>query len=914
MRRLALVPLCLAAVAVFAQEEAPLYLRIDTPPAPVLDPGAALETFRLVPGYRIEAVAHEPLVEDPVALTWDAAGRMYVAEMRGFMQDTYGTDEDAPIGSVVRLSDTDGDGRMDRREVLLDGLVLPRAVAIVNEGMLVGEPPNLWLCPSASGLAADIDCAHKQRLGSYGDQPGSVEHAENGLLAGLDNWLYSAKSARRLKISEGVLTEEPTLFRGQWGIAQDDAGRLFYNTNSNLLSGDYYDAQNVVRAGAGRAPGLNARISADDAMYAVRVNTGVNRAYLPGVLREDGRLDQPTSASGMDVQGDIAFVAEPAANAVAHLELSEDGLAVTARHVRYPDETWGQREFLASTDERFRPVNVYFGPDGALYVVDMYRGVIQDHVFITEQLREQAKARGLDRPPGLGRIWRVSRVEESFQPASLEDADVQELLDRLASEIAWQRRTAQRLLLVRTEDGIERRLRALVRAAEMPQSVHALWALAGRDTLDRRTALAAVRSASLPLARQALIAGAPLFNRRDVAALAELHSEDTRFQMELIAVLAPHNAHAAVRRLAQNTLLEHWQDDARRTALVAAMRGQEQAFLAELSGRWSAEQEAASQLVRTLVHQHVRNTSDGALAAGLLNLAATQPVWMQRAMFEGAAEVTRAEGFERIVLQEAHTLFTTPPADETLWPALARARKAFTWPGDTLAADAVPLSPAQRARMEDGRRYYTARCATCHGADGEGIGALAPPLVNSPWVTEAPERLARIVLHGLQGPIEVLGQTWNGVMPGHALMPEFDDQVASGLLTYLNRAWGHSGRAIDPPFMAALRQMTHGRALPWTADELMAVPVNTHFTAYSGRYGGGPFELTFVYDGQSALEIRTGLFSGPLEARAPDRFYFAPRGMHFDFVRDDVGGVQGVTIRSGDDVGNTLPRIGDADG
>lgn len=911
MRRALIAPLSFAAAMALA-EETPLYLRIDTPPAPVLDVQAALETFRLAPGYHIEAVAHEPLVEDPVALTWDAAGRMYVAEMRGFMQDTYGTDEDAPIGSVVRLSDTDGDGRMDRREVLADGLVLPRAVAIVNEGLLIGEPPNLWLCPARNGRADSIDCTDRQRLGSYGDQPGSVEHAENGLLLGLDNWLYSAKSARRLKLVDGGLTEEPTLFRGQWGIAQDGEGRLYYNTNSNLLSGDRYDAQNIVQSGASRAPGLNVRVSGDDALYAVRVNTGVNRAYLPGVLREDGRLNQPTSASGMDVLDDTAFVAEPAANAVAHLQLSEQGMTVTARHARYPDDTWGQREFLASTDERFRPVNVYFGPDGALYVVDMYRGVIQDHVFITEQLREQAKARGLDRPPGLGRIWRVSRDYGSYAPAQLEGADSGVLLASLASANVWERRTAQRLLLA--ADNVDRELRAMVRAAQLPQAVHALWALAGRATLDRRIALGAARSAQLPLARQALIAGAPLFNRRDISALVALHPDDERFQMEAIAALAPHNTHATVRSLALDVLARHWQHDARRAAVIASMRGQEQAFIAALAAGWTAEQEASSLVVRALAAQHVRNSDDGAVLAGLLDLAAAQPAWVQRAILDGAADVTRREGFERIVLAEAHPLFSAPTADESLWPAVSRARKAFTWPGDTLAADAAPLSPAQQARMADGARYYAGRCATCHGGDGEGIAALAPPLVNSPWVIEAPERLARIVLHGLQGPIEVDGQTWNGVMPGHGLMADFDDAVASGLLTYLNRSWGHSGRAIDPPFMAAIRQATAGRAMPWTVEALHSVPVNTHFEDYNGRYGGGSFGLQFSYDGASRLLIHTGLFSGPLEVGAADRFYFEPRDMHFDFVRDDAGAVRAVNIRTGDDAGNTLPRIPDADG
>ena len=209
-----------------AEQSVSPHKAFDTPPAPVLTPAEALDSFSIAPGFAIEPVAAEPLVEDPVAIAWDEAGNLYVAEMRGFMPDAYGTGQTAAVGAVVRLADLDGDGVYDRREVLADKLVLPRAVAIVNEGLLFAEPPNLWLCPNTDGRAATIRCDDRVSLGAYGDQPGSVEHAENGLLMGLDNWLYSAKSARRLRIDQGRLVSEPTLFRGQWGISKDNAGRL----------------------------------------------------------------------------------------------------------------------------------------------------------------------------------------------------------------------------------------------------------------------------------------------------------------------------------------------------------------------------------------------------------------------------------------------------------------------------------------------------------------------------------------------------------------------------------------------------------------------------------------------------------------------------------------------------------------
>ena len=540
-----------------AEQAPPAHEAFETPPAPVLTPAEALGSFSIAPGFAIEPVAVEPLIEDPVAIAWDESGNLYAAEMRGFMPDTYGTGQTAAVGAVVRLADLDRDGVYDRREVLADRLVLPRAVAIVNEGLLIAEPPNLWLCPSTDAVAATIDCDDRVSLGAYGDQPGSVEHAENGLLMGLDNWLYSAKSARRLRIAQGELVFEPTLFRGQWGISKDNAGRLFYNTNSVLLLGDSYDAQALVRAGHRGAPGLNARISNNDRMFAVRVNTGVNRAYVPGTLREDGRLDRPTSASGMAVyrgdqfgpaHADDVFVAEPAANAVARLRLLRDGLRVSAEHVLYPDDQWTQREFLASTDERFRPVDVKVGPDGALYVVDFYRGVIQDHVFISEELRAQAKQRGLERPLGMGRIWRVSkrdggRREPEFAAAVAPKA----LLEWLGHPNGWQRDTAQRLLIADRGRELRDRLVEIVGSGPPLAAVHALWTLRGRGELAKAVALGALERGDARVRLAGLEAGANLLSEAELLKLMS-GQLDRVFMQHLILSLAPYSASSTVRQ------------------------------------------------------------------------------------------------------------------------------------------------------------------------------------------------------------------------------------------------------------------------------------------------------------------------------------------------------------------------------
>ncbi len=905
-----------------AELEAPtndqsFYQTLDTPPAPILTPEEALDTFVIGSGFHVELAAAEPLIEDPVAADWDEDGRLYIAEMRGFMRDVEGTGEDQPIGAVARLTDTDGDGVFDQRDEILGGLVLPRALRIVNEGLLVAEMGKLWLCPSATGWSSDIDCKRKRYLGVYGEHKGSVEHAENGLLVGVDNWIYSAKSTRRLRIVGDELIEEPTIFRGQWGLTQDDRGRLFYNTNSNLLLGDLYDAQAVVEAGNRTAPGLNTRISANDEVFSVRVNPGVNRAYLPGVLREDGRLRSATSASGMVIyrggrfgQDDPnAFVTEPAANLVAAFKLVEEGLNVTAEQRLYPDEKWGQRDFLASTDERFRPVDVLNGPDGALYVIDFYRGIIQDHVYLTEELKAQVKERDLDRPLGMGRIWRI--VKSSDEPAmplpAWQSLSTDSLTTLLSAPDIWRRATAQRLLLRSEAEGVTERLQTAVAGESLRAAAHALWTLQGRGELSEGSIRTALRRGGA-LGEAALLAGGHLLALDDVLDVLSQSQPGSALHLYAIAALRHSTPEDKALAEARDALLEQT-DNAHVLAFAqAAVRGEEPALIRRLlaEDRWTADLEAQTSAIAQLTQQFFR--AEGAVAIQLLDyVAALSPekLWAQQAVLTGLFETSREPGFERAVLDGPHPLFET--ADEALWPAVARARRGFTWVGDTLAADAKPLTPQQSELIAQGEQFYTSSCANCHGADGAGIAALGPPLADSPWVTEAPERLARIVLHGLAGPVEVAGEVWDSAMPGHKDFPNFDDRVASGLLTYLRRAWGHAGRAIDPEFIEKVREATAGRTALWTVAELEAVDINTHYVKYEGAFGRSSAPTSFTFDGKD-LNIDGGILVGALKELKEDHFLFEPRGIEFEFVVADDGSVPAVRFTSGDG-SVTMPRV-----
>src|SRR5687768_4513858 len=378
-------------------------------------PEEALKKFHMPPGYRVELVASEPLVQEPVMINWDGEGRMWVVEMPGFMRDIEGTGERDPIGRIVVLEDTNKDGRMDKRTVFQDGLVLARSLRVLDRGVLVAEPPNLWLFQDTDG---DLRADRKERVADqYGRREANVEHTENGLLWALDNRIHSSEGTTGLRLKNGKFEISQTLSRGQWGITQDDAGRMYRTTNESALHVDLVPAHYYVRhpnllRTRGSYESLTGPNGELNDVWPIRPTRGVNRGYQYGILRPDGTLARYTSVCAPTVfRGDRlpaelygnVFVVDPTVNLVSRFILRDgpDGLVAEKayRDVR--------GEFLASTDELFRPVNLSMGPDGTLYVVDMYRGIVEHKGYITEYLREYIVKHQLAQFTGRGRIYRI---------------------------------------------------------------------------------------------------------------------------------------------------------------------------------------------------------------------------------------------------------------------------------------------------------------------------------------------------------------------------------------------------------------------------------------------------------------------------------------------------------------------------
>jgi glucose/arabinose dehydrogenase/mono/diheme cytochrome c family protein len=843
------------------REQVAFYKTLDTAPAPVLSPEQALESFRLAPGFEIELVAAEPLVEDPVAMAWDEYGRLYVVEMRGYMPDAYGTGSEEPVGQVVRLEDTDGDGQMDTSEVYLGALVNPRAVAVVNEGILIGEPPNLWLCEQPT---RDALCTSKRSVGGYahGKEAANVEHMENRLLPGIDNWLYNSKSNRRLRLSGDELQESFGPFRGQWGISKDDVGRLYYNNNSNWLLVDYFQGEDIIEPGVESYPaGIGVNLTDPSPVYSVRVNPGVNRAYLEGTLRKDGRLNRATGASGLVVyRGDQfpeqyrghAFVPESAGNVVAQFALSETAVGVEAKQQTYADEQWGQRDFLGSTDERFRPVDAANGPDGSLYVIDMYRGIIQDDHFLTEELREQIFQRELDKPIGKGRIWRIRHAEGTQERNSiaLAGADAPALVAALSHSNGWVRDTAQRLLMKFPGEEIAA-LESLVLAEESVPALHAIWTLQGRGELNSPLLTKALASGDAQRQIHALRAGSGVLTAAELVAAAPAFREASEMaRMQYAFALGAYADNGDARGQLVDILASGVDNIYIRQAVVRAARGHELAFLQELLAKNAlpAEGDGAVVALGALAGSAYRSirpdmtsteTPDAALLA-LLELVEArrgEQTWQQLAMLAGFIPLSRTDSFEPARLEAAPSIFADSSISETdpLWNARLNARVSFTWPGDELALGIKPLSPEQIALMEKGREYYPT-CANCHGASGAGTAGLAPALAGVSWVTGPPEWLARIILQGLSGPLEINGEQWNGIMPPHGHMPELDDETLAGLMIYLRRSWGNKADPVSVEQVAEIREASASRSQPWTVEELEAVPFDRGYGRFVGKY------------------------------------------------------------------------------
>jgi putative membrane-bound dehydrogenase-like protein len=503
----------------------------DLPRVPATAPDRALSTFKIRPGLRIDLVAAEPLVVDPIALCFDENSRMFVIEMRDYSER-----RDERLGRVRLLEDTDGDGKFDKSTIFTEGLPWPTALCWFNGGLFVGSTPDLWYFKDSDGDGkADQKKLVFTGFGS-GVQRLNVQQLFNSLTWTLDCRIHGASGGNGgiilcpdhpeyapVDIRNSDFSFEPRTFEmrresggGQYGLSFDQVGRKFVSSNSSHIRQVLYEERWVLpdMQYALPSPALDIpvdgpaaevyRLSPDEPWRVLRTKwrvAGLVAGPVEGGGRPSGYFTGATgvtiysgTALGSDFVGD-AFIADIGSNLVHRKKLHPNGVAFKAE--RASDEQ--KSEFLASSDNWFRPTTCANAPDGALYIIDMYREVIEHPWSLPANIKQHLDLNsGNDR----GRIYRV--VAKNFkQPAlpKLNRASTSELVSLLAHPNGWHRDTALRLLYERKDKSALAPIRDLLHRTS---SIYPLYALHGLNALEKDDITFALDSANEDLRTHAL--------------------------------------------------------------------------------------------------------------------------------------------------------------------------------------------------------------------------------------------------------------------------------------------------------------------------------------------------------------------------------------------------------------------------
>ena len=536
--------------------------------SPPFSPAESLSKIKIASGYGMEPFLSEPDIVSPVAMEFDENGSIYVVEDRGYPLNVNGK-----VGRIKLIRDTNGDGIPDKTTIFADKLVMPTGVMRWKKGILVTDAPDLLYLEDTDGDGtADV-----RRVVLTGFAFTNPQHTVNNPIYGLDNWVYvaheNAATAVIFKQEFGdrgsdiryadrqggpVLTEHGRNVRfrpdtgqlealatpSQFGHSFDDWGRHFLVSNSNHIREDAIAARYLLRNPD--LPVGSAVEDISDHMPAAKVYPITDRPRFE-LLTGVGEF---TSACGIVYYRGSVLVAEPAHNLVHQDEIADAGSLYRATRAQ------NNAEFLASTDAWFRPVNMTVGPDGALYLLDYYRLVIEHPEWMsTHHHHSPDLTKGDDR----GRIYRI--VPDSgvgnLKGIRLGAASDEELVRHLADPIVWWRRTAQRLLVDRHAVAAAPALVKLFNDSPSPQGrVHALWTLEGLGKLEPALILkalgdpeAGVRENAVVLA-ESRVGTEPVLRKR----LAEMGGDpSTRVRYQLMLTLG--DVHTPEARSVRDSLL-----------------------------------------------------------------------------------------------------------------------------------------------------------------------------------------------------------------------------------------------------------------------------------------------------------------------------------------------------------------------
>lgn len=540
---------------------------------PHLEPTApkdALKTFRLKNGFQLEQLAAEPLVTDPVAMQYDENGLAYVIEMNDYPYTDRSKDEawaeqkSAPIGKVRVLEDVDGDGKFDRSTIFADELSWPTGLAFWKGGVYVSATPDIWYFKDTDGdHKADI-----KRKVFTGFRKYNVQAVMNNLKWGLDHRIYGAGGSnggiiqqpgtektdpinmgrRDFRFTAGSETFDVISGGARFGNTFDDFGNRFICNIRNPLMHIVLPTEYLVRNRyLPVASAINDVAEAGDTLEVFRASPPepwrvINAARLASdpnsrsPRSEQNATGFVTSSAGATIYRGTAypeeyygnaFIGEVAGNLVMRYLMKPKGVTFTANRAHQNEE------FLASTDNWFRPVNFLNAPDGTLHVLDMYRENIEHPWSIPDDIKAHLDlTSGRDR----GRVYRLVPPEypaDYKQPAPprLGSADIKTLVAELENPNVWWRDTAHRLIFERQDKAAIPLLNELLKSSSSSLArLHALWSLEGLDALDEANLLLALKDSEPEI-------------RRAAVRLSESHLNQSQTLQEQVLTLANDEAH-----------------------------------------------------------------------------------------------------------------------------------------------------------------------------------------------------------------------------------------------------------------------------------------------------------------------------------------------------------------------------------
>lgn len=733
------------------------------PPAPVLEVSDAMKTIKVQNDFALDLVAGDNLVINPVTMVFDPDGRMWVCEMNTLMPNVDGENEEVSKNNIVVLEDTDGDGQLDKRTVFLNDLMLPRAISFVPGGILYADHNQLYFCEVLPGLKAGLqEVADKDYA-----KGGSLEHKPNSMLYAMDNWYYNSKSSdsyRALPLDAKLPRNSKEIYknkyfklvkrksdnRGQWGLSMDDFGRLYHNGNSSPITGEYLRPNSLLKNPDFSVKVGSARIGGNG-VYSARINPGINRAYMKGVLTGDGKLKNFTAASGSTVyRGDqfpekyygMAVTPEPAGNLISARYIIENQGSLSGK------EVFPKSEILTSTDERFRPVNLFTAPDGSLYILDIYHGILQHKVFVTTYLRKQMLARGLDKGNNdRGRIYRLRSTHKGLgkQP-KLSGLSAIELVDYLNHPNGWWRDTARQQIVFKGDKTAVPAINKLIeKAGDYRGVINSLWTLEGLGAVNLQAVRAGLKHDHVKVRVNALAVSEYLSD-----------TEKVTFKTELTNYAKIANYEEALQILMLGSDF---------------FSGQDYQVLVDLANKFQGKKYVKESLISGLGKDYKT--------------------------FADFAKLLKDKGTQKTYAQVGKK------------KVLSNYNK---------------LNKNDKALFNKGKELYFghANCFGCHGPDAEGLPNMGPPLVKSEWVNDSKERLAKVMLHGLYGPITVNKKKYSTPMPmpGLGANPMFKDKDLAAIATFIRNHFGNKSGAVSESVFKKVRKDTSSRSTPYEVKEL----------------------------------------------------------------------------------------------